>query len=140
MAVKTYDPKQVQLIIGLVPISGFADGEFINIERDEDTFTKISGADGEVSRAKSNNKMGELSVILLQTSASNDILSAFMLADELANSGVIPIFIKDSLGLTTLFAAEGWVKKPPAITFDKEIGEREWVFDLANVDIFVGGN
>jgi len=140
MAVKTYDPKQVQLIIGGAPIGGFADGEFISVERDEDTFTKVAGADGEVSRSKSNNKMGELTVTLLQTSASNAILSAFMLADELSNSGVIPIFIKDSLGTTTLFSAEGWVKKPPAVSYDKELTDREWTFDLANVDIFVGGN
>lgn len=140
MAVKTYDPKQVQCIIGGAIIAGFADGEFINAERDEDTFTKVAGADGEVSRAKSNNKMSTLTLTLLQTSASNDILSAFALADELSNSGVIPVFIKDSLGNTTLFAAEGWVKKMPAETFDKELGNREWVIDLANADFFIGGN
>lgn len=140
MSVKTYDPKQVQLIIGGAPIGGFADGEFISVERDEDTFTKVAGADGEVSRSKSNNKMGELTVTLLQTSASNAILSAFMLADELSNSGVIPIFIKDALGTTTLFSAEGWVKKPPTVSYDKELTDREWTFDLSNVDIFVGGN
>lgn len=140
MAVKTYDPKQVLLIIGGAPIGGFADGEFISVERDEDTYTKISGADGEVSRSKSNNKMGELTVTLLQTSSSNLILSAIMQADELSNSGVVPIFIKDGLGTTILFSAEGWIKKPPTVSYDKELTDREWVLDLSNVDIFVGGN
>jgi len=140
MAVKTFDPKQVIVNIGLQQIGGFADGEFINVSRDEDSFTKVSGADGEVSRSKSNNKMGELTLTLLQTSSSNDILSGFMLADELGNSGIFSVFIKDALGLSTIFAAEGWIKKAPDTTFDKELGNREWVIDLANFDVFVGGN
>ena len=140
MTVKTYDPKQVQIIIGGQTISGFADGEFINVERDEDMFTKVSGADGEVSRAKSNNKMGTMTLTLLGTSASNDILSAFAVADELSNSGIVPIICKDSLGTSTLFAGEGWVKKMPAYTASKEISTRAWVFDLAEVEIFIGGN
>lgn len=140
MGVKTFDPKQVQMIIGGNQIAGFADGEFINVERDENTFSKVVGADGEVSRAKSNNRSGILTLTLLQTSASNDILSAIMIADELTNSGIIPIYIKDSLGTSTLFSGEGWVQKPPAFTADKEIGNREWVIDLASVDVFIGGN
>lgn len=140
MTVKTYDPKQVQISIGGNIISGFADGEFINVERDENMFTKVSGADGEVSRAKSNNKMGTMTLTLMGTSASNDILSAFAIADELTNSGVVPIFIKDSLGTSILFAAEGWVRKMPAYTASKEITDRAWVFDLAAVETFIGGN
>ena len=140
MTVKTYDPKAVQIIVGGNQISGFADGEFINVERDEDMFTKVTGADGEVSRAKSNNKMGTMTLTLLGTSASNDILSAFAQADELSNSGVVPIYIKDSLGTTILFSAEGWVKKMPAFTASKEITDRAWVFDLAVVDVFIGSN
>lgn len=140
MSVKTFDPKQVQVIIGGNIITGYADGEFINLERDENTFSKVVGADGEVSRAKSNNKAGTLTLTLLQTSASNDILSGIMIADELSNSGIVPVFIKDSLGTSNLFAGEGWVQKPPAFTGDKEITNREWVIDLAQVEVFIGGN
>ncbi len=140
MGAKTFDPKQVQVIIGGNQMAGFADGEFINVERDEQTFSKVVGADGEVSRAKSNNRSGLFTLTLLQTSASNDILSAIMLADELTNSGIVPVFIKDSLGTSTLFAGEGWIQKPPAYAADKEITNREWVIELASVDVFIGGN
>ena len=54
MSVRTYDPKAVAVLIGGVPIGGFADGTFISVERDNDTFQKVSGSDGIVSRAKSN--------------------------------------------------------------------------------------
>lgn len=140
MGVKTFDPKQVQVIIGGNQITGFADGEFVNVERDEDTFTKVVGADGEVSRSKSNNRSGTLTLTLLQTSASNDILSAIMIADELSNSGIVPVYIKDTLGTSVLFAGEGWIMKPPAHANDKEITNREWAIQLASVDIFIGGN
>lgn len=140
MSVKTYDPKQVQLIIGGNQIGGFADGEFINAERDEDAFTKVTGADGETSRAKSNNKAGSLTLTLAGTSSSNDALSAIAIADELDNDGIVEVYIKDTLGTSVLFSAQGWIRKMPAYSADKEITNREWVLDLANVDTFIGGN
>jgi hypothetical protein len=140
MAVKTYDPKSVQVIIGGVQISGFADGTFLSIERDEDAFTKVTGADGETSRAKSNNKAGMFTLTLQQTSASNDVLTGFALADELNNDGVVPVLIKDNLGTTTVFTANGWVRRLPTAEFAKEITNREWTLDLADMTYFVGGN
>ena len=140
MTVRTYDPKAVQVIIGGQQMSGFADGDFISAERDADMFTKHVGSDGEASRAKSNDKSGRLTLTLSQTSASNDILAAFAAADELDNSGIVPILIKDTLGTSTLFAGHGWVVKQPVFTAGKEIGDREWMLDMARIDIFIGGN
>lgn len=140
MTVRTYDPKAVHIIIGGVQMIGFADGVFVNAERDEDAFSKVTGADGEVSRAKSNNKSGSLTLTLKSTSPSNDILSGFAILDELSNSGVINVIIKDSLGTTNLFAGEGWVRKSPPVEYAKEISNREWILDMASMDYFVGGN
>jgi hypothetical protein len=140
MAVKTYDPKAVQVSIGGNQITGFADGEFISVERAEDSFTKVVGADGEVSRAKSNNKSGMLTLTLQGTALANDILSGIAIADELDNSGVVPVFIKDTAGTTVLFAAEGWIRRPANYTAAKEITNREWVLDLATIETFIGGN
>lgn len=140
MSVKTYDPAQVILNIGGVQMSGFADGTFITFERDEDAFTKHTGADGEVARAKSNNKSGSLTLTLAQTSSSNDVLSAFAIADELNNSGVVPALMKDLNGNTIAAAASAWIRKQPNSEFAKEISNREWIIDLARVDYTVGGN
>lgn len=140
MTVRTYDPKEVHIIIGGFEMTGFADGTFLVIVRDDDAFTKVNGADGETSRAKSNNKGGSATLSLQQTSPSNDILSGIALADELSNSGVVPVIVNDSLGTTVLFSGEGWIKKPAEVTFAKEIGNRDWVLDLASMDVFVGGN
>ncbi len=140
MTVRTYDPKEVHIIIGGFEMTGFADGTFLTISRDNDSFSKVSGADGETSRAKSNDKGGGAILSLQQTSPSNDILSGIVIADELSNSGVVPMIVTDSLGTTVLFSGEGWIKKPAEVTFAKEIGNRDWNLDLASMDIFIGGN
>mgnify|MGYP000032262258 CR=1 FL=1 len=138
MAVKTYDPKSVVVTVGGYPISGFADGTFITVERSSDAFTKVVGADGEVSRAKSADRSGSVTFTLMQTSNSNAVLSAFAIADENTGAGVVPILIKE--GNSIVFAAEGWVRKLPNAEWGKEVGNREWVFDCAVIQMEHGGN
>lgn len=140
MAVKTYDPKKVHILIGGFEMVGFVDGTFFVVTMDDDAYSKVTGTDGETSRAKSNNDGALATISLQQTSSSNDILSGFALADKLSNSGVVPVIVKDSLGTTVLFSAEGWIKKVPDASFAKEISGRDWPIDLANVDVFIGGN
>lgn len=140
MTVGTYNPKQVILTIGGIPISGYAEGTFINVERDEDSFSKYVGSDGEVSRARTNNNSGTLTLTLAQTSNSNLILSGILQEDELRGDGIVPVIIKDASGQSVAFAAEGWIKKPASNEYSNEVGSREWTIDLAKVSIFTGGN
>lgn len=143
MAVNTYDPKLVILTVGGAPISGYADGTFISVERAADTFTKVVGADGNVSRAKSNDRSGTVKITLKQTSPFNDILSGIASLDEMSNAGVVPISIIDLSGSTIMFMPSAWVKKPPTVEFGKEIGNREWVFDFDKCEfptMVIGGN
>jgi hypothetical protein len=121
-------------------MSGFADGTFVSVARDADSWAKHVGADGEVSRAKSNNRTGTLKLTLAQTSNSNAILSGLVAADELTGDGVVPILIKDGSGTSLYFAGEGWVKKPADAEFGNEIGNREWTIDLAVVEMATLGN
>lgn len=137
---KTYDPKLVVLTVGGVPISGYADGTAITVERSNDMYTKTSGNDGIVSRAKSNDKSGTVTVTLAQTSSSNDVLSGFHKQDELSNTGVKVINCKDVSGRSTFFSGLAWIRKYPNSEFAKEISNREWVIDCDNLDIFVGGH
>jgi secreted protein with Ig-like and vWFA domain len=136
----TYDPKAVIITIGGVPMSGFSDGTFVEIVRDEATWSKIVGADGFVTRGKTNNFSGTLTLTLKQSSPSNDVLSGFIISDELTNAVIIPILVKDLSGNSTYFAAQGWVQAYANSTFGKEINDREWTIALANLDLFVGSN
>ncbi|HCU25438.1 MAG TPA: DUF3277 domain-containing protein [Deltaproteobacteria bacterium] len=138
MSAKTYDPKQIVLIVGGFQLSGYADGTFVNVDRNEDMYTLQIGADGEGVRSKSNNRSGTVTFSLLQSSASNEILSAFAKADELSNSGVFPLLIKDTSG-TSIYAAEmAWIKKIASSEFGNEAGAREWAIETDRLEAFVG--
>jgi hypothetical protein len=136
----TYDPKKVAVIVAGVPMGGFADGSFITAERTNDSFSKVSGSDGIVSRAKSNDKSGSIKITLQQTSPSNDVLAGIQLLDEMTNTGIVPVIIQDFSGRSTFVSAFAWIKKPPAGEFTKEISNREWEFECADIDLRHGGN
>lgn len=138
--VKTYDPKQVSVIVGGKIMQGFADGTFVMVERDEQAFTKKIGVDGEGTRAKSNNKGGKVTITLMQSSSSNDDLSAIAAADELNNSGVVPILIRDASGRSLYSALTAWVQKQTNGEFAGEVSHREWVIDTDELIMFAGGN
>jgi hypothetical protein len=121
-------------------MSGFSDGTFLEVVRDEATWTKVVGADGYVTRGKTNNFSGTLTLTLKQSSPSNDVLSGFAAVDEVSNSGIVPILVKDLSGNSTYFSGQGWVKQYANSTFAKDITDREWTIDLAQLDLFVGSN
>lgn len=136
----TYDPKQVSLIVGGKIMSGFSDGTFINVTRNEQAFNLKVGVDGEGTRAKSNNRSGKVEIELMQSSGSNDVLSDFALADELSNSGAVPIFLKDNSGRTLVTALTGWVQKFADSPFAKETSVRKWIIETDELDMDIGGN
>lgn len=138
--VKTYDPKQVSVIIGGKIMSGFADGSIVKVKRNSDAFTLKVGVDGGGTRAKSNDSSGEIEIELMQSSNSNDDLSAFAQADALTNAGVVSGIVKDGSGRTVVGATTCWVKKMPDVSFGKEVGTRTWVIVSDDLNMFVGGN
>lgn len=137
---KTYDPKQVQIIVGGIPLSGFADGSFVTVARAEDAWTMTVGADGEGTRSKSNNKSGTITVVLMQSSQSNQYLSNLVLADEINNAGLVPTMVKDGSGSSLYMAEQSYVKKAPDSDFAKVAGTRTYVIETDNLQMFNGGN
>lgn len=140
MAVKTYNPKKVSILVGGVPITGFAKGTFVKVTRDEDTWTKYVGADGTVTRGKNNNLGGMIEITLAGSSPSNDMLSALHIADEASDTGVVPVLVKDLSGTTLHESSAAWVKKPADWEGAKDVTERAWGLDCADLLAFVGGN
>ena len=140
MALFTYDPKQISVVIGGHIVSGYADGTFVKVMRNEDAFTTVIGADGEVTRVKTNNKSGRIEVTIQQSSASNDVFSAYAAADELSNSGIVPALVKDLVGRSLATAARVWVVKQPEAEMAKGMSNRTWVFETDELIQFTGGN
>lgn len=140
MAVKTYDPKLVSVIVGGKIMSGFADGTFVMVERNEAAYALKVGVDGEGTRAKSNNRSGKITITLMNSSASNDALSAFAAADELSNTGAVPAMVKDNSGRTLCACETAWVQKVANAEFAKEANARTWILETDALNMFVGGN
>lgn len=138
MSVKTYDPSKVLVIVNGNIMSGFADGTFVVVEREVEAFAKVVGADGEVTRTKSANKSGSMTITLKQTSASNLVLSALANLDEASSAGVVPVILKEASSVA--FATEGWVQKQPPMEYGNEAGDREWIIDLASIEMLHSGN
>jgi len=138
VAQKTYDSKQISLIVGTKPLTGLADGSFVTVRRNSDAFTTQVGADGEPVRSKTNDRSGEYEFVLMQGSDENDFMSELALADELSNGGVIPVLVKDNLGNSLYVSESAWIKKVPDSEFAKENGQRTWIMSSGNVNIFVG--
>ena len=140
MALKTYNPKECIVTYGGVQISGYADGTFVNIVPNSESWTKIVGADGFVSRARSNDDTYEVTITLQSTSDSNLYLSAQYKIDNTTGKGALPLTITDLSGSTIFVAPAAWIRQLPDQEFSKEITERAWVFDTDNAsESVVGG-
>ena len=140
---KVYDANEVTVSVAGLPIeSGFDDGEFCRIEQETDDFTDKVGTDGEVTRSKTNDRRATISIILMQSSTGNSLLSVLSNIDRLAGNGagVGPLLVRDRQGLALYAAAECWISKPPDVSFDREPTAREWTLRCASLERFDGGN
>ena len=140
MGVRSYDPKQSSIIVSGNIIEGYADGTFINVERNEDAFSLVIGSDGSGTRTKSNNRSGRMTITLNQSSPSNDILQGLVTADELSGGGIFSALHKDGSGNTINAAETAWIVKSPSQEFSNESSNREWIIETDNLEAFVGGN
>lgn len=140
MALATYAPDKVSIVVGVAIAKGFADGTFINIEEISDGVASVAGADGEVARAMSADPRKKITLTLLQTSETNDVLSALYAADKISKNATFPFAMADLRGRTMFAASQAWVVKSANVELGKEVGAREWTLETADGVMFVGGN
>lgn len=136
---RQYDPGQIILNVNGADTIGFAAGTFIEVERAVDAFTTVVGSDGEITRVKSQNRMGTIKCTIQQSSPSNDFFSALANQDEQTSNAAVPILLKDANGTTLVQVKKGWVKKKSNATFADAAENREWTFETGNLDFTIGG-
>ncbi len=139
---KNYDPDQVTIAIAGIPIHGFADGSFCTITQEADAFSDVVGTDGEVTRSRTNDRRATCTVKLMQSSDSNDLLSALYNSDILGQNGagVGAFLVRDRNGRALFTADACWVMKAPDVDFDRTATAREWTIRIAKLVRFDGGN
>lgn len=142
MTTSTYDSTKLTVIVGGVIVSGFSDGDFIMAKREEDLYTKRVGADGHVARVRNGNKSGTIEIKLLQGSPAVAELSALVALDNFLFDGdvLIPIsVVSPGTGNELVSSTQSWLKSAPEMSFGKEVGERTFVFDCAELQLSLAG-
>lgn len=122
MAIGRYDAKDVTLTVDGVYITGFADGTFIEAEKDEDNMDTSVGAQGDVVDSTINNPLGTITVTIQQTSPSVKYLT------DLANSGdLVPVYvISNNTPKEIIGGSQARVVKPGSVSFSDTAESREF--------------
>lgn len=138
----TYDPLQIVVVFAGNHLQGYADSSFVKVERSEDTWSDQVGADGQVTRVRSRNKTGNVTLTLVAASATNQILAGIIAAAENSTApiDVGTLSIRDLNGLDLHTAEKAWLKRPANAEYAKDAGTREWMFRCAELITNSGGS
>ena len=113
--------------------------EGITISATGDKNTMTIGADGSVMHSLLADKSGTLTVRLLKTSPTNQLLAA-MYAFQTASAsqhGQNVVTVSDARG-DMVICRQVAFKKAPDLTYAKEGGMNEWNFDAGTIDRVLG--
>ena len=133
--VKTYNPKEVIVTLGVHIVTGYADDSFVSIEPNGDGITKKVGCDGEIVRSISPDNTYPVKLSLLQTAPSNTFLQQRFNKDQKDGNGLFPILIHDLKGGLLFSSEAAWVAKPAARGYGKEANNREWEIHTSSADL-----
>lgn len=108
--------------------SGYGDDEFLKISPVGESFVEALGTDGTLAWSKTNDRRLDIILTLLQTSASNDYLSALHLSDvSLPNgAGVGSFVLQDLSGTTLVKCPKARIFKPSDVVLGRGAKGREW--------------
>lgn len=130
-----YDPADVTVKVGTRNITGFYNGTFIEVSRNNPKeMSATAGSRGEYALSVNKDKTGQVSLVLHAESESNSYLGS------LANSkSVVPLFINRN-GETIseiITSPEAWIEEVPQKSYDAEEPSRTWQIgcgDLQQID------
>lgn len=139
---KYFDPNAFDIVFGGVKMEGFSESTMCKFEFDVESMSDVVGVDGDVTRSRNMDRRAKVTVSLMQTSPTNDLLSALYLAGRAGTNGgdVAAFMMVDNNGRLVISGAEAWIMDTPKPSYGKSASEYEWVIRIANCDAFFGGN
>src|SRR4051812_5145965 len=110
----TYDPEKIKIIFKGIEARGKKKGTFAKVSRSTPTWSVQESADGEVTRVRSQSKLGMLEITLTAGSSTNAEFAALVVAGELNSDGsdVGVCSIRDLNGLDLHSSEEAWLIAP----------------------------
>lgn len=141
MSIANYCPDEVHVLLaGFIPVTGFFDGTFVEITKEQAPFRSVTSADGVTSRLYTQSGVYNVTLTLMSTSPSNDALTKLWQLDEISQKGKMPILIKDMSGSDLFFSATAWVEGLPSLMKSGTIEGRVWTIKAVEAGINFGGN
>ena len=135
---RTYDPEDVNTIVGGTLIEGFAEGSFITAGMTSQlvTFHKGRGPrDG--GRVIDRNLHGNVVFQVLQTSPSNEYLQGFLNQIRNRDPDAFSLLIINSSGGEEVRADAAWTVGEPQLVMTKGgLEARQWTIESDNMRIF----
>lgn len=129
---KNWNLARCLFFINGIPIEGFAEDDAFSCEFPPN-YEGSTGADGEFTREKQNDRSATMMFTLRQTSAAN---ATFGFWDQQTRLGLPDTFSVRVVNLDTneeVSAAKAWIEQPADITMAKSVGDREWTLRSGNV-------
>jgi len=127
---RTYSPKDILVTVGAVPVFTF---ESVMIKYSRQRWSFYEGTQGELTRSKTKSALGSITIDMPRTSLYNDGLSGMY-----ALGGVIPVFVKDLLGISIHVMPKGTIVDMPSTSYEKNVTNNRWVM-RGNIFINVNG-
>lgn len=125
---KTHNSNEISMTFGDRSLGTGRAEEFCTTEYNEELYTLVVGADGEVTRVKSNNLSGKITVKFISTSDGHKLMTTLHEASRNSRNGedIAPFQIRDRNGGLVESAEHAWISKAPSNATGKAPGEREW--------------
>jgi len=120
--------------------SGRGPDEFLRVEQQNDDVSYAAGLDGEGVFNELLDRHTLVTCTLMQTSAGNNLLSAYHVASKKAGVLPAPIYVEDRKGNSLFVSDAAVIKKTPDMTFGKESDVVTWEFLVHDPESFVGGH
>lgn len=137
-SVNTYSPSEVVFEIGGYQLSGW---DTMAVVRRVQSFTPVAGIRGKNTRVPSRDTSATITISLIQTSPSNDVLSRIHQLDIERGTGRMTILLKDNSGRSVFSSDEAYITGYPEVTFSGDFEMRTWsIFCQKTQSFTVGGN
>ena len=141
-----YSPESLVIVLSkgdfVHTIQGFADGSFLNINRETPASTLYVGSDLSAGRVKRRNKASTITITLHQFSASNAVLQALQRADEEddTDTWMVAMTIKDTSGTSSWSSNQTFIGTVPDAQLGSTAESRAWVLHAVALNANVGSN
>lgn len=137
-SINTYSPQDVTLDIGNFVLQAW---KSISIQKSTPGFRRVRGIRGKNTRSRNRDTSATITILVMQTSHTNDVLSQIHARDLQNGRGRMKILLKDASGSSVFHSNEAYIEDYPRAVYGDSISYHEWTIFCQSVDKHVvGGN